>query len=625
MPSAPVRAVERIDRTQWQPAEYDLLYHFVNFSRLANSVVMEPGPLQGWFGEALWRHYSYAPFNGRVMENYHSLAFFYGYRAPWNVYYRDPAVLQRLELTLDYTFRLMGSDGAIPEYASVEMDTPMLAPTSFGMEYMAAALEVAGAVLPEALRSRLVAQARKAAVFVLTSQESWEHARSYTNQFLGAMAGAARLARLTADDALMDMVRAAGDALVGDFMSPAGFLYENDGPETFAYFFVSLQRLIPLYREWPDPRVRQGLLRHCEWMRRWMLLEPDRADIVLSSSHQTRTSGGSSRLAPLAPVAMGHIHATSDQRPRMLKGLGALLGEGQSAADVVKLFAMTAEENSAYCRAWEAAGPEAGAALRDRCLVAGYPPVSPLALYPPYAPPRAELEAARATLPCLNATPYHEALTDDRGNQYLFFRQPGYYAALNFAARRTAANHGPAFVWLDGAGTLILSRNSDGPCWETRLAGPGAGHGTGKMPALAAVREGRSGPELLVHYPEWGLRKTYVMRQDGIDVQMSSAQNSDGRAYQEAIPLVLRESDVLRVDYGSCPAAGLSDRGLGVVTRRVSVERGGRHLLTIDMGQPVSARLTPTPEGDGTVPTLLTFAPAPLFFWRTGYQVTFGA
>jgi hypothetical protein len=108
-------------------------------------VVTEPGELQGWFGEALWRHYSYAPFNARVMENYHSLAF---YKAPWNIYHKDPRVLSRLELTLNYTFNLMADNGAIPEYAPAAQDSPVLAPSSFGMEYMTSALEIAGQQRP---------------------------------------------------------------------------------------------------------------------------------------------------------------------------------------------------------------------------------------------------------------------------------------------------------------------------------------------------------------------------------------------------------------------------------------------------------------------------------------------
>jgi len=622
MSATVVPAVERIDRLQWKPIEYDLLYHYLNFRRMADAVVTEPGPLQGWFREALWRHYSYAPFNGRVMENYFSLAFFYGYAAPWNIYYRHPAVLERLQYALEYTFRLMGADGAIPEYATAEMDSPMLAPSSFGMEYMSAALEVAGDVLPPALRARLIAQARRAAAYVLTSPESWEHARSYTNQFLGAMAGGARLARLTGDAELMGMVQAAGDALVGDFMSPCGYLYENDGPETFAYFFVTLQRLVPLYREWPDPRVRAVLLRHCDWMRRWMLPEADSPDIVLASSHQTRTSGGSSRLVPAGEVGMGHMHATKDQRPRIQKGLGALIGADGSSADVLKLFLMSAEEEAEYRRAWEAQTAEDDAVLRASSLTAGYPPVSTLALYPNYAPPRAEVDAARAALPCLDGTVRQEVLGDDRGNQFALFREAGFYAGFAWATRVTAACQGPAFLWVDGAGTLILSRNGSGPCWETTAGSARGGiQGTGKEPARATVRASRDGTEVAVGYPDWGLAKSFVVRPDGIDVRLSTRQTGDGRALQEHIPLLLRPTDCVRLDYGTCPAGGMSDRGLGLVTQRVTIERRGQALLTIDLGQPVSAALRPAPSSDGTVPTELTFAPAPLFFTRSGYQV----
>ena len=47
-------------------------------------------------------------------------------------------------------------------------------------------------------------------------------------------------------------------------------------------------------------------------------------------------------------------------------------------------------------------------------------------------------------------------------------------------------------------------------------------------------------------------------------------------------------------------------------------------LLTLDLGQPVSAMLLPTYEPDGSVPTELVFSPAPLFFSRTGYRLVVG-
>jgi hypothetical protein len=52
----PIPTVQSIDPSQWHPQERHLLYHFVSFPRMANAVITEPGPLQGWFAGALWRH-----------------------------------------------------------------------------------------------------------------------------------------------------------------------------------------------------------------------------------------------------------------------------------------------------------------------------------------------------------------------------------------------------------------------------------------------------------------------------------------------------------------------------------------------------------------------------------------
>ena len=616
MPSDAVPEVTSVDKSQWKPEEYGLLYQFVNFARMANSVVTEPGPLQGWFSEALWRHYSYAPFNARVMENYHSLAFFYGYEAPWNIYYKDPEVLRRLELALNYTFDLMGENGAIPEYATADMDTPMLAPSSFGMEYMAGCLEVAGDVLPEGLKKRLVEQARKAAVYVLTSEESWDHARAFTNQFLGSMSGGARLARLTDDAGLMALVEKAGDALLeeGSFMSPMGFMYENSGPETFAYFFVTLHRLIPLYHEWPDARVLEVLRRHCAWMSRWMLLEPDGETVILAGSHQTRTGGGY-RLSTRSQGGIGALLATKDQAPRTQNGLEKLLTDGSDERRFIKLFLGSQEAEEEKRKAWEAEEDPMGV-CRGRALRQGYNPVSTLALYPPYVPPETEIAQVRGSLPCLEEKPFCQTQEDDRGNQYVFIRFPTYYTGLAFATRRSTAQHGPGFLWLDGGGTVILSENGERACWETAAGGKG----TSKATALAEVREGRGGHEVILRYDEPALRKAYVYRPEGIDVQISAR----GGNATERIPLLLREDDVVHLDYGRCPAGGMSSRVLGVVTQTLGIERGGKRLLTFDFGAPVHASLKPAYDADGYVRVTLAFPPPAIFFGKTGYRVRIG-
>jgi hypothetical protein len=221
-----------------------------------------------------------------------------------------------------------------------------------------------------------------------------------------------------------------------------------------------------------------------------------------------------------------------------------------------------------------------------------------------------------AALPCHDGTPSRESLSDDRGNQYVFIRHPAYYVALAFSTRRSTASHGPSFLWRPGLGTLVLSDNGDRPCWETR-AGT---EGTGKAAGLARVREGRGGCEVVISYEGVGLSKTYVFRPDEIDVQIGR-RGAGGRALSERVPLFLREEDVLRADYGTCPAGGMNTRVLGLVTKELWVERDGRRVLGFDFGAPVEATLRPSYEEDGIVRAELAFALPAIYFGRTGYRV----
>jgi len=606
----PVPEVDDILKADWKPDEYGLLYHFANFARLANSVITEPGDLQGWFGEALWRHYSYAPFNARVMENYHSLAFFYAYEAPWNIYRKDPRVLSRLELTLNYTFNLMGDNGAIPEYAPADLDSPMLAPSSFGMEYMTSALEIAGPVLPPAVRTRLQEQARKSALYVLTSEESWDHARDFTNQFLGAMAGGAQLARLTDDAELRELVDAAMPALldVGKFMSPMGFLYENSGPDTFAYFFTSLGRLIPLYHETRDDRILEVLRRQCVWMQKWMLLEPDDETVLVAGSHQTRTSS-SYRL-----------------NTRSSRGLGEMLGSASNEYDdvtdltvdderrVMKLFLSSAESVESRHSSWHEIDTHVEDA-RKRSLRDGYTPVSTLTRFESYEPSKTEISSAKRRLPCMKRATHGDWESDDRGNQFGFFKHPHYYTAFCFGTRQTTANYGPCFLWREDSGTSVMSANGAGGCWETRVSD----RGTGKSIGNATMREGRGGFEVISQYSELGVSKTFVLRPEVIDVQVGT-RGAKG-ILSEQVPLLLRDQDIIHVDYGSCPASGTSNRVLGLVTKTLSFERDGNRILRFDLGAPVEASVKCASDRDGFIRATFSFKLSPIYFGRTGYRI----
>ncbi len=631
MPEIP--HIQSIDPMQWQAGDYSLLFHFVNFARLANAVELD-GPRRGWFNEPLWRQYSYAPFNARVMENYFSLAFFAGFNAPWNIYYHHPGVLTRLEAALEYTFGLQDERGALPEYAPASVDTPMLAPSSFGAEYLALTLESAGRLLSPSLRERLAHSARSAARFVLTAEESWDHARSYSNQFLAAMTAALKVERIVGESGLRPLVERGLDALLDDFAAAPGYLYEADGADSFGYFFVSLSRLTALYEEYNDQRIIEAVRRHGAWMSRWMLPEPDGTTVICAGSHQTRTAGR--EWLTLDQKAQQHnlaLRASDGSWPWQQHGIGALLAGDDDERRFLKLFFASHEALDAWERDWSKGD------LLNRCRVIGeYQPVSTLQKLPAYAAPIAEQAAARDALPALHESSGCQVERDAKGNQYAIVRRAAYSMGFVFAPRKSQATLGPAFLWNKEAGTLALARNGGRAAWET-IVGDVA---TGQLPIEAVVRDEGATVEILTNYAQIGLHKMFVLRDNMIDV-LIGPDAPQGRALRERVPLLVHESDVLHLDYGRCPVAGIYEgvNGLKAVSQRLIVERDGNTVLRFDFHAPVSLRLlrrdARAVEGisqvhsahdapassDGVRYALveLQFAPANAFYGRTGYRI----
>jgi hypothetical protein len=631
---AGIPAITAIDPAQWQPSERPLLFHFANFARMANTVELD-GPRRGWFAEPLWRQYSYAPFNARVMENYFSLAFFAGHAAPWNIYHKHPGVLERLHAALEYTFALQDERGALPEYAPASVDTPMLAPSSFGAEYLALTLELAGDLLPASLRERLANSARAAARFVLTAEESWDHARSYSNQFLAAMTAALKVERVVGESGLRPLVERGLDALLDDFAAAPGYLYEADGADTFGYFFVSLSRLTALFEEYNDPRILEALRRHGAWMSRWMLPEPDGTTIICAGSHQTRTAGR--EWLTLDTAAQQHnlaMRAADGSWPWQQHGIGALLAGDDDERRFLKLFFANREALDGWHNSWTSGD------LPGRCRTVGeYQPISTLYALPVYAAPAAEQAAARNALPCLHDAPGCTVEADAKGNQYAIVRRAAYSMGFAFAPNRSQATLGPAFLWNAGAGTLVLARNGGRAAWETIVGDTG----TGRLLASASVRDEGATVEVLAKYPEIGVQKMFVLREHAIDVLLGP-DAPQGHALREHVPLLLHDSDILQLDYGRCPVAGIyeSVNGLQAVSQQLVVERGGQPVLRFDFHAPVTLRLLRRDahavgsisqvhgahdaplSADSTRYALveLRFAPAAAFYSRTGYRIT---
>jgi len=623
MTAEPVPEVHSIDESQWEPDDYDLLYHFANFAWMANCVVTEPGPLQGWFSEPCHRCHSYVPFNLRVQENYYSLAFFLAHQAPWNIYRQHPGVRERLHLTLRYTFELMGEEGAISEIDEVPSAAlagdRIVAAGGFGVEHMAGVLDVAGDLLSKELRRDLIEQARKAAMLVLSSDTCQSHASSVTNQYTGALVGALKLARLTKDDELRQVAERGSEHLLADFMSPLGYLYEADGADTFGYpLHTTLSRIIALYHEWPDPRFLEVLRRHCEWMTRWLLLEPDGHALIHSSSHLTRTSPdyrarkwrprGIERLLVGPEV---HDHAFGDLRP-----------DGADERRFLKLLLETKEDELEQVRRWESE-PDPVGVCRERCLREGYRAGPLLNRYELYAPSQAELPELRSNLPCQDQTPRTEVLRDDRGNQYVLARRPSYYLGFAFTERRapSAARQGPSFLWLDRAGALILSENGDRACWQT-VSNDGT-RDTATMPALAEVRDEGHEVGVTVRYEVLGVRKTYVLGERSIIVGLYDITGTwQCDLLSECIPLLLREDDVVNVGYGrwrNCVGGKLC-----CYTDRVEIERAGAVLVSIGLQTKTQIWFRTTFDPDGYMRVKMTFPLAPGFYGKYGYRIDIG-
>ncbi len=607
-----INTITTFDPAQWKPQEYPLFGKFVDFARVCNCVVTDQGKMQGWFSEALWRTDVYAPFNGRVLENYYSLAFFYGCNAPWNIYHGDVQILKQLDLVLNYVFGLMREDGAIPEYNIAALDRPMLASSSFGAMYMSFTLEVAGKTMPAAMAKELYKHSLSAARFALSDEHCYLHATSFSNQILGAMTAAAKLARLNNDAAPLSLLNRAGEALLGEFMSPTnmGFLYEQDGADTFSYFLTTLWCLTALYQEWPDERVLEVLRRHGAWMSRWILPEPDGKTMLISTGHQTRSPGGH-RLPNREYNGLGKI---------MQSLLSGQTGD-EDERRFLALLLLNKEKVAKQDRLWEAAALNplrSVATERNKATGSAYKPVNPLLLYPRYAPAKTMQKEIMRTLPCLEQQTGAENLVDKRGNQYIFVRQPGYYMGFAYQAHWSQAHEGPQFLWLDKLGTIALSANCGRGGWETVIGEIG----TSRENMMAHMRKcDVDAHEITVKYSKIAqVEKTYTLRPGSVNVGLY-APWTGGRKLSERIPFLLHKTDTIHVDYGCAPTPCIEFR---TITRTVAIERKGMQALSLELPSPILVSFKPIVCDDNYIKTMVSFEFPGIIFNRTGYRLLIG-
>jgi hypothetical protein len=257
------------------------------------------------------------PHNARILEMQAVLAYFYTADRPWNPYRDSAPVRQRLEAMLSLWTQMQApgghpNAGLFTEYSATNWS---LAPTSFGAMHAAQALDMvvdSGLPFDPAVLESARLALRRALMAMFTRPDMRAHARSWSNQFSGSY-HAALIYLENWPDAELDavFVQAVNDSAAQD-QSPAGFFYEQDGPD-FGYSGVhdnNLRVAWPRMKNRADlaPLIIQDDVKWNDWLAANFVLQPGLGTntFLTSAGLNTRTSHSfqTPRSRPIAEFAI---------------------------------------------------------------------------------------------------------------------------------------------------------------------------------------------------------------------------------------------------------------------------------------------------------------------------------
>lgn len=496
-PVVPPADSSKIELSDFTDQELEVPVALHHFAQVANAVV-EHGEHRGFLDLAVNREpKDNKPYNARIMEMQMVLAYFYGADRPWNPYRHHPAVRVRLEAMLSRWVRIQHPNGLFAEYSP---DNYSLAPTNFGAMAAAQALEILedtqAPLDPEILASARAAL-RSALMAILTREDMRRHGRAWSNQFTGSYYAALAYLRTHADPELDDaLARAVAEASVED-QSPAGFHYEQGGPD-FGYSGVHDNNLRVA---WPLLRPRSALAkpvleadaRWNRWLAHNFVLQPgtESAPVFLTNAGiNTRTSHSlqtprSRPLAELVPEARPFATTPAEQRRSLAekrRSLEASWGEWGE----LRVPNAHAYSPAFVYGAWRR--------LDD------------------YQVPADERAAALAKMPWRASTRFNRQLHDAWPLTVTLVRRPAYYAAFNSGRIRVPRQaYGLGLLWNDKFGAALQS--VAGTPWASGVRSAGAEklHEQRDLPARILVAGGTVTPrpgaqdlrdgELRVTYP----------------------------------------------------------------------------------------------------------------------------
>lgn len=449
----PVPTVDfsQIQLSQFADHEIEMPYYLRHFAQVANAVV-ETGTDRGFLNFKVNREPAdNQPYNARIMEMQMALAYFYTADRPWNPYRGNTAVRVRLEAMLDRWSRIQNQpgsgdgnfDGLFAEYNATNWS---LAPTAFGARAAAEALDLivdSSQPFDTAILENARISLRLALMAVFTRSDMRNAAREYSNQFTGIYQAALLYLENWPDAELDAAFVAAVNASAAQDQSPAGFWYEQGGPD-FGYSSVhetSMRMALARFRNRSDlmPLLIGDDEDWNEWLAANHVPQPGLSTRIFltNAGINTRTSQAlqTPRSRPWSEfVSSSRIFALTDTE----FAASVAARRSQVAAQFGSWGALSVPNAYSYIPTF----------VHDAR--------APLDTWHPTA---AQRSTANVTLPCLSQTSINRQFHDPRPTTYTMVKRPDYYAAVTTGNIRISRQvYGLGLLWNPAFGIGLQSQ-----------------------------------------------------------------------------------------------------------------------------------------------------------------------
>jgi hypothetical protein len=579
--------LNEIDPNQFSRDEWYVPYYLKNFSAVANSLT-DTGEHRGFINLAIWRtHDVNKPYNARIMENVLSLVWFYTTKRPWNPYYNDPALRERIEAALTFWCSIQSEDGKFSEYAPGKWS---LAPTAFATKFIGRALYLLekGPTIDDKVLARANESLRKALFVSFTDSAFWAHGRNFTNQYENLWGGAMMYLQHHPDQTIDQLLTNRLNDSMEEFQSPCGYFYEKNGPDwgynlsthhsdlQVAWHYAKATRLQDYFTN--------KTARWYDWFSYNAVKEPGSLRYYLNKGIETRQ-------------LRWFIDTDTLEDPRSARWT--------PQAEVIPLARAFTLSKEAY----EQACGNAYSQMR-----AAYPNVDELRIgefwsFSPYAflhhdmkhwlPTQQQKEEAIGNLPYLKNENFTEVRSDRRnGTNYTFARRPSYYAIFNGGKILTdQQRYGLGLVWNPSMGTVFQSQSrSDSTCWGTKPKYDAQVYEASDVMTSFIVNENPWKPAPGRNEMEGSVRISYPLGQSGVktirfDDKSIEVNIQHGGPFIEVIPLIAEHDAALKVSDNTIVLQ--TQRGtmtiqtklpVGITLRHQSVKiRGGKACRVVEI------------------------------------------